>query len=86
MSFTPHPVIPQTIAQAVQRDARHGLDSPQPETPERQLARLRQAVNDHRAQIEAAGPLANAGELTEQQLETIAAKHAADHGLWAHIA
>lgn len=81
----PHPVIPQSREQAAQRDNRHQLDTRPPETPEGQTARLRAAIRTHQTTIQDAGPLANAGELTPEQQDTMARKHAADQTLWGHL-
>lgn len=85
MSFNPHPIIPQTREQAIQRDHLHGLSTRKPENPAMELARLRQAVKAHRIEMEAAGPLGVETDFTSEQVAIMARKHAADHALWAHL-
>lgn len=84
MSFTPAPIIPQTPDQAVQRDQAHG-HQPLTQTPEAQLAVLRNAIRHHQAAMEAAGPLGVEADFTPEQVQTMAVKHEADRTLWAHL-
>lgn len=81
----PHPIIPQTPDQARQRDRIHGRDIPKPENPVHELARLRNAIRTHRQQLQDTGPLNLCPECRADNDDLTAAKHAADHALWAHL-
>ena len=79
-------VIPQTREQAISRDLAAGLaDAPLVQTVEAQLALLRNAVRQHQATIESAGPIGLTADLTGDQNQIAETKHEADRILWAHL-
>lgn len=79
-------IIPQTVEQAVQRDALHDrAQTPVGTTLHTELQDLRNAIHEHQARIEDAGPLGNSRSLSAAQRKIMRAKQQADEELWAHL-
>jgi hypothetical protein len=82
---SPPPIIPQTPEQAIQRDQIAGLKPVPLEDPRAELARLQQAVRDHREALSASGPITLPGTLTDEYVVWLERRAAANRELWAHI-